>query len=219
MKLTVEGIEFVACAGVYLPSDDSYLLVESLKPALERRVARGVETSVLDMGCGSGIVSVFVKGHHPAVRVVAVDVSKEAVDCTRKNLAALASHDRYRKRELVVEASLFDGLASGEKFDIVAFNPPYLPSDPREDAGDEVVRQWDGGLTGIELTVEFLRGVGTFLKGGGEVLLVASSLADLGGLEGVAQSLGFRVEVAGRFHAFFEELACWRLTRARRPPT
>ena len=88
---------------LYEPREDSELLVKYVK-----KHARGV---VLDMGTGSGIqaIGAIEKG----AEVLAVDVNKEAVEhCEKKGINALQS-------------DLFENVKG--KFDLIIFNPPYLP--------------------------------------------------------------------------------------------
>jgi release factor glutamine methyltransferase len=83
-------------------------------------------TSVLDMGTGSGICSVFAARY--AERVVAVDVNPAAVRCARINALMNQVEDRIEARC----GDLFDAVA-GERFDLILFNPPFLRGKPRND--------------------------------------------------------------------------------------
>jgi release factor glutamine methyltransferase len=58
-------------------------------------------------------------------------------------------------------------------FDVVAFNPPYLPSEQIED------RSVDGGLHGVEVPLEFLNSALQVLKREGKILILLSSLGDM----------------------------------------
>ena len=67
------SIDITALPDVYNPSDDSFLLLETME------VAPGQE--FLEMGCGTGIVSLHAA--KAGANVTAVDVSPAAVDCVR----------------------------------------------------------------------------------------------------------------------------------------
>ena len=79
----------------------------------------------LDMGTGSGIGALALAraGHS----VVAIDVNPEAVRCGRIN----ALLNRLEERIDVREGSLFEPV-SGERFDVVAFNPPFFEGTPSD---------------------------------------------------------------------------------------
>lgn len=84
------------------------------------------QTTVLDMGTGSGICSVFAARH--ADRVVAVNVNPAAVRCARINALLNQVEQRVDARW----GDLFDAVA-GERFDLILFNPPFLRGTPLND--------------------------------------------------------------------------------------
>ncbi len=143
---------------VYKPAEDSLLLKSVLEGMdLEKK-------KCLDMGTGSGIIGRVMA--ESGAKVVSTDIDPEALEhAKRKAEEGLAIE--------FVESDLFENIESG--FDLIAFNPPYLPG--REGLGEENV--WRGGETGVELTLNFLETARNHLKDGGEVLLVASSRAEL----------------------------------------
>ena len=54
-----------------------------------------------------------------------------------------------------ITSDLFDKIPKNKKFDIVAFNPPYLPEDKREDKESQLTTT--GGKKGNEITLRFLK--------------------------------------------------------------
>ncbi|MHC1586069.1 MAG: HemK2/MTQ2 family protein methyltransferase [Candidatus Hecatellaceae archaeon] len=175
---------------VYEPSDDSFLLAENLKLS-------GGET-VLDMGCGSGLLTLLAA--RKASLVVAVDINPEAVKATAENVKA---NGFAGKVELVV-GDLFSAFRRGELFDLVIFNPPYLPVEEEDQLG----RAWSGGPTGREVIDRFLSEVKGRLKPRGKILLVQSTLSNVSETVRVLEASGFNVRVLGRKQFFFEELFC-----------
>ena len=101
-----------------------------------------------------------------AGEVVALDVNPEAIEEASENLEGHENVD-------VRESDLFENVEG--VFDLIAFNPPYLPGDD-EDVDDEGM--WVGGDTGEELTEEFLDEASDFLAEGGVVIFVVSSTSD-----------------------------------------
>lgn len=92
---------------------------------LDSRIV-SAQTSVLDMGTGSGICSVFAARH--AERVVAVDINPAAVRCAKINALLNQVEQRIDARW----GDLFDAVA-GERFDLILFNPPFLRGTPLND--------------------------------------------------------------------------------------
>ena len=79
---------------------------------------------MLDLGTGSGVGAVFAAQW--AGQVVAVDVNPAAVRCARINVLLHGVEDRVD----VLQGDLFEPVA-GERFDVILFNPPYFPGQPR----------------------------------------------------------------------------------------
>ncbi len=94
------------------------------KPAAKRGKAAppAAAVSVLDLGTGSGCIAVSLAAHLPAARVVAVDASPKALAVAKKNAAAANVADRVDFRQ----GDWFAGCRSGETFDFIVSNPPYL---------------------------------------------------------------------------------------------
>ena len=138
---------------VYQPCDDTYLLMES---ALNE--VRPTD-SVLEIGTGCGVIAKRIAER--ARCVIATDKNPRAVENAKLN---------------GVEAIMGDLFADlNSRFDLIIFNPPYLPSG-RDVPGDWQTRAWDGGPSGKEVIVRFLSQVGIYLTQKGRVLLVISSI-------------------------------------------
>lgn len=158
-----EDFRFQVSPRVYKPRDDTFLIVENLD------VEEGEK--VLEIGTGCGIISVLVAKSGGIV--VATDVSSEALECARKNAELYDVGKRIDLRE----GDLFDPISSKEKFDLIIFNPPYLPIEEEERIETELSLAWDGGVDGRKYTDEFLEKFEGYLKSDGRVLLIQSSLS------------------------------------------
>jgi release factor glutamine methyltransferase len=78
---------------------------------------------ILDIGTGSGAIAVaaaVMLGEKAAV--TAVDISRGALECAKKNAEANGAGGAVR----FIESDLFGALADGEKFDVIVSNPPYI---------------------------------------------------------------------------------------------
>ena len=157
------------------------------------------DTSVLDMGTGSGTCALFA-ARHPR-RVVAVDISAAAVRCTRLNAALNHLEDRVDIRH----GDLFAPVA-GERFDLVLFNPPFLLGVPKDDR--------DAAWRSNDAARRFAAGLGAQLQPSGAALVLLSSFGDACALfEAELRSNGFQLEVFARRRFINETLTILRATR------
>jgi len=147
---------------VYEPAEDSFLLAHNLG-LLDGE-------SFLDVGTGSGIIALMAASSG-ASQVLGVDVNPAAVELARKN----TSENNIKNIEFRI-SDLFENVS--EKFDVIAFNPPYLPVSE----GGELARAWSGGEKGVEVIERFLGEVSSHLSEGGRFLILLSSLNDPGEL-------------------------------------
>ena len=144
---------------VYPPAEDTLLLAG----AVGRPPAR-----VLELGTGSGLVGVLCA--LGGARVVATDINPHAVRLARRNAELNGVSIE------VAAADLFGGLRG--RFDLVVFNPPYLPTGPEDLTGDRWLdASVDGGPDGLGPARRFLGGLGRHLATGGRALIVVSSLS------------------------------------------
>jgi ribosomal RNA small subunit methyltransferase A len=189
------GHVFYVFPEVYEPSDDSFLIARHLAVTPGQRI--------LDMGTGCGLLGVLaaLKGGV----VTAVDVNPVAVECSTLNARINCVLDRFESRF----SDLFNSLGCG-RYELVVFNPPYLPED-EDDIGDGLLEKaWRGGRSGSEVIERFLASVDDHLSPNGQVMMVLSSLSRpekcVAGFEG----RGFVVEVVERLRLDFEELTLVR---------
>ena len=185
-------LKLVTPPDVYKPAEDTFLLLDNLD-------VRSGET-VLEVGCGNGIVALTAAQH--ASRVIATDINPSAVEVAKRNA-------KLNKLEGKVEARvgpLFRPV-TGERFNLIIFNPPYLPKEPKEKIG-RLGLAWSGGPTGREVTNMFTENVRMFLKEGGRVLLIQSSVSAGEKTIEHLKRKGFSVRVLGKKKLDFETLLC-----------
>lgn len=111
------GLSIKVSPAVLVPRPETELLVELSLPLLPEAEPR----RVLDLCTGSGCVAVAIAKERPAATVVATDLSRDALAVAKENAEAHGVSDRVR----LVEGDLFAPL-SGERFDVITANPPYL---------------------------------------------------------------------------------------------
>jgi len=159
-KLDLEGFvgEFLAAqerdGPAYEPREDTFLMLDALS---EQRLEG---SRVLDMGTGSGILASYCARR--SADVTAADIDNGAIDSLRRVAKRLGI-----ELKLVV-SDLFSGIQG--MFDLVVFNPPYLPSSSLDD------RAVDGGEQGTRVIGRFLAQLREHLTEDGLALLLVSSL-------------------------------------------
>jgi release factor glutamine methyltransferase len=157
-------LEIEVGPGVLVPRPESELLVEAVLTHiknLEEKVSG--EISVIDLGAGSGALSLAIATEAPRSRVIAVEKSADAIIWLKKNVAKISENVR------VVEGDVADVLP-GVKCDAVIANPPYVPDNqslPRDVAEHEPHIALFGGATGLELPKRFIDAAARLLKSGG----------------------------------------------------
>lgn len=175
------------CGGVYDPSDDTFLVIDNAQP----------HGSILEMGTGSGIISIFfsLKGFE----VVGVDIDPRAVECAKSNANVNGCSAMFRQSDLFS--------AVPESFDTIIFNPPYLPTEDNFPGSG----QWDGGSDGFKVIRPFLHKVTDHLRSGGNAFLVLSSFTEVDSLIREFSRLSFEKVSSVSFP--FETLSLYRIVR------
>lgn len=113
------GCMLEVTADVLIPRPETELLVERIvRQGKGQNGLRGI-----DIGTGSGCIAIAAAVHLPQSTWLAVDVSRAAADVARRNAERNGVADRVN---VVVMDILRD--LPGEKFDVLAMNPPYIPS-------------------------------------------------------------------------------------------
>jgi release factor glutamine methyltransferase len=174
---------------VYQPAEDSRLLAEA---AVEHASGR-----TLEVGTGSGWVA----------EQIATETDAEVVASDRNAAACRQAHDRGLQ---VARADLVEPFRDGS-FDTVAFNPPYLPTDPDNEWNDQMERALSGGESGRAVIDPFLDTVGRVLRPDGVVLLLVSSLTGFDTVVARAENNGFAVSTVRQESYPFEVLSILRL--------
>lgn len=170
---------------IYKPREDSYLLAEYVK-----KYAKG---RVLDMGTGTGVLALAAL--EKTKDVEAVDINKEAVRFAKsKGVNAYVS-------------DLFSNVKG--KFDLIVFNPPYLPME-REFAGIKLDVSYTndvaivGGKHGDEVIKRFFKDAGKYLEKNGKILMMVSALTP--NIEPIVKKNGFKFKILEKKRIFFEDL-------------
>ena len=160
-------LDFFVNESVLIPRPDTEILVESIIETVKKTHKR---MNILDLGCGSGALSVSLAYYLPDVVVCGIDISSEAVKVARKNALR---HGVHRRIDFLC-GDLFEPVK--DSFDIIVSNPPYIPSKDMvslqvEVSNFEPRQALDGGEDGLK----FYRRIGTespkYIKSSGHLFL------------------------------------------------
>lgn len=170
---------------VYIPAEDTFLLANE--------VQEYTANSALEMGVGSGYLTAELA--QQAEHVIGTDINPEAIKQTRERLE-IEGLDAKVDLVCCSAAEAF----SDRSFDLVVFNPPYLPSSAKEDIAI------DGGSGGIEVALQMLEQGSRTLRTGGTMLFAISSQSNYGRLLSFLPTEKFTSIIIAKRKLFFEEI-------------
>jgi len=150
---------------VLIPRPETELLVGEVLDWARGRAA----LSALDIGTGSGAIALSLAAEGNFSRIVATDVSTDALEVAAGNGDRLGAAVEFR------EGGVFDPVV-GERFDVVVSNPPYIRFD-EESSLEPEVREWEpraalfSGASGLDVIREIAAGAPDHLNPGGLLAL------------------------------------------------
>ena len=142
------GRDFLVTPAVLIPRPETEFIVEEAAAVARESRQKGQMLRVADVGTGSGCIAVSLALEIPASRLVATDVSDDALGVATQNAARHGVADRIE----FVQTSYLNGV--DREFDLIAANPPYV-RDRDKPALSRVVRHEPdvalfGGAKGLD---------------------------------------------------------------------
>ena len=207
---------------IYEPEEDSFLLKKFVE-----KYSRGL---VLDMGTGSGILAETAM--KTADFVIALDIDKEAVKYCEKNIKGnnilffksnlfqvfeenFVYYDAVDKKIEVYPKKKVNDREKRQilckkqiKFDLIVFNPPYLPHEIKEE--DKTL---EGGEMGYETLMRFFNEAPKYLKKEGRIVIVFSSFTHRKKVNEIIRKAGLKYIELEKKHVFFEDLYAYYITK------
>jgi len=182
---------------VYEPREDSYLLQEFVR---EHAFGR-----VLDVGTGSGIQALTAAESVKVREVIAIDINETAIE-ELKQKVKLIKKVKPRQSDLFSEVE--------GQFDMIIFNPPYLPQDK---VGNEIIEDPSlyGGKKGWEISERFFNEVSKHLVPGGKILFLFSTLTNKEKIEEIIENNLLIFERLGSKKLAFEELFVYLVEKGK----
>ncbi len=177
---------------MYHPKEDSYLMSRILQERLPELLKINSDLKFLEIGAGSGIhLETAANAGIKRQNIFACDIDIKSVEhCNVLGFNCIHS-------DLFTEIN--------ETYDLIIFNPPYLPQDSREPKESQTATT--GGVKGNEIILRFLKQAKTYLNKDGKIFLITSSLAEDIDFE----RLNYKAKEIGCEKLFMERLCIWEL--------
>ncbi|MGC9309564.1 MAG: HemK2/MTQ2 family protein methyltransferase [Candidatus Nanoarchaeia archaeon] len=161
---------------IYKPAEDSYFLASFL----DNLLTNSSNLTYLDMGCGSCILAETAAKYLSKKNIITADINPEACQLAKK------------KGFKTIQTDLFINIK--DKFDLITFNAPYLPSSKYDKQVDTT-----GGKQGDETALRFIKQVKNHLNKNGKAYLLVSSKTPL-------NKINKHAKIVDSKKLFFEEL-------------
>lgn len=176
------GRDFIVTPDVLIPRPETESLIDIIKMLNP--------SSVLDVGTGSGCIAITTKLELPDTKVVAVDISRNALAVARKNAKELGAEIEFRESDLLESID--------DKFDLIVANLPYV-DETWDWIGEELAYEpelalfaEDSGLAKIKrLLIDVAKKYST------NTLLLEMDPCQTETIKRFAEKMGFREELTG----------------------
>jgi release factor glutamine methyltransferase len=152
---TVEffGLTFLCDKRAMVPRPETEELVEFLKSEIQS-ASGGPKSEIVDVGTGSGVIALSLAVEFPEARILAVDVSDDALALAQENAARLNLSDRVQ----FLKSRLLENVEG--IFDLIVANLPYISTQDRHTLSREVLHDPEialfAGARGDELVRELI---------------------------------------------------------------
>ncbi|WP_432662584.1 peptide chain release factor N(5)-glutamine methyltransferase [Wukongibacter baidiensis] len=165
------GLKFYVEEGVLIPRPDTEILIEKVIEDIDQ----GNNYNIVDIGTGSGAITVSLAKFIEKTHVFSVDISEKAIKIAMKN----AETNGVTSKISFLNGSLFsplDSIGIKGEIDILVSNPPYIPSKEIEGLQVEVSKYepriaLDGGEDGLDFYREIVDKAPEYVRRGGLIAL------------------------------------------------
>jgi release factor glutamine methyltransferase len=128
------GREFSVSPAVLIPRPETELLVDQVLHNRSTRWSTEEQISGVDVGTGSGAISVTLALECASLAMTAVDISREALRVAQANATKLQANVQFLHSDLLTAL-----IEKKQKVDIIVSNPPYIPKEQKAELDRNVV--------------------------------------------------------------------------------
>ncbi len=166
-RINFLGFDIFSEKGVFIPRPETeYMVVQAIE-----KLSSLKNPLVLEIGSGSGAIGVAIASNVKRAKIVATDISKEALDLCKKNI----EYHNLDSRIDLIRANLMDCFDNSQIFDMIISNPPYIPEKELEKLDVVVKREpelaLNGGDGGVSVINKILNCSTGKLKIGGFIFI------------------------------------------------
>ncbi len=175
-KASFMGLDLKVTPATLIPRPETEGLVEiALKSAAALTLTIEGEPVIIDLCTGCGCIAIAMARNLPGCRIYATDLSAEALDVARENVA---THGVERRIKLL-QGDLYEalkGAALNSKAGLILANPPYITEEDMGTLAPEVAEHEPasalyGGVSGLESIRRIIEGAGEWLSPGGSLIM------------------------------------------------
>jgi release factor glutamine methyltransferase len=127
------GRSFFVSPAVMVPTPETEILCETAMGFIRSKDLS--KPRILDVGVGSGVISVTLVNELSECSIVSLDISEKAIAVAKKNADNLGGKEKIEFRQ----SDFFSALNPDEKFDLILSNPPYISHEEYKDLPPEVL--------------------------------------------------------------------------------
>ncbi len=172
------GRRFVVTPDVMVPTPETELLCELAINYIKNENIKSPD--ILDIGVGSGVISVTVASELPEAKLTAVDISDKAIEVAKEN----ANNHEVTDRIDFVLSDRFANVPTEKKFDLILANPPYISEDEYKELPPEVLADPKislvSGLKGMDMIELLTSEAPDYMKENGRLMFeIGYNQADL----------------------------------------
>ena len=153
------GNTFYVNENVLIPRFETEELVEKTVNYINKYFTNPVD--IIDLGTGSGVIGLTLEKKISTNSVDLIDISKEALEVTKKNCELLNSNAN------IILSDMLENIPIENKYDVIISNPPYIKNDEEiEDIvrNNEPHKALYGGVDGLDFYKQILRSIKDYLK-------------------------------------------------------
>ncbi|HOJ63713.1 MAG TPA: peptide chain release factor N(5)-glutamine methyltransferase [Spirochaetota bacterium] len=160
-------LEFFVNKNVLIPRPETELLIEIFLQKMDKASS----FKILDIGTGSGILSIVLSNYYKESTFIAIDKSKKALRVAKINIKRLCKNNN-----IILLHKDFFKYKPDFKFDIIISNPPYIPSDDTKNllkskTISDPEMSLNGGKDGLNFYRHLYNFATLYLKNNGSILI------------------------------------------------